>query len=160
MKNESNKGLGMGAPAKNHQSYLGQAFLKLVSKVSQKYQCNFLIDTAVEGYVPKGEKKIRPDISFYAKADPKAEFYSDLLFVMEIVNNRGEKCSTGRILELFNREPTLTEGFVYNYERDTWARLSRKDGEVISEPKAYSLTFGFSIKSIVNVPSGGAVFHR
>ncbi len=149
MKKTEYRGLGMGACPHKHQMCVGVIHNRLVDKLSAKYRINFLIDSTVtEVEWQEGERRVRPDISFYAKVNvTKDEVeHSNLLFVVEIVRCGGENYSTERIKELLNKSKTLREAFIYNYEKNEWIRFSKeaKDG-VIDD---YSVVFGFALGPI------------
>lgn len=152
-KKNSYSGLGMGACPHKHQLCVGVIHGRLINKIPCKYSTNFLIDSTVDEIDwQKGEKKIRPDISFYAdvntiKDDVK---HTNLLLVIEIVNNNGVSYSKGRIEALFRRSQTLREAFLYNYEKNQWIRFSRKEDGVWDEEKDYSTVFGFYMGPIGN----------
>ncbi len=114
---------------------------------------NFLPDSTVDEDLKNGEKKIRPDISYYADASYANGDcnHANLTFVVEVVNTNGVAYSTGRIRELFRREPTLEEAFLYNYEERSWKRFLRENGNVDENEKSYSKTFGFYMTSIEGV---------
>ena len=145
------KGLGMGAPSKSHQRIVARVIRKLTLKVSEAYENNFALDTTLDVDWKNGEKKIRPDIAFYKYGGDQdgKDILKDVLFVMEIVNNAGVKYSVGRIKGIFNREPSLKEGFLYNFEKETWTRFTKKDGKIVPESTTYSLTFKCDIASVV-----------
>ena len=68
---------------------------------------------------------------------------------MDFVRNTDEKLSTETIRGIFKCEPTLVEVFLYNFEKETWTRFAKKDGEIVPESTTYSLTFKCDIASVV-----------
>ena len=170
MRKDNKRGLGMWAPSDNHQSIVGRAFRKLIGLVPETYENNFAIDTTLQVAVDwrEGERKIRPDIAFYnfwkeKENDKKKKviILKDVLFVLEIVDNDGVGYSTDRLRDIFNREPSIIEGFLYNYERNLWTRFSKKDGGM-DNPKqtSYSLTFKRDIASVVKTKVQGGKMSR
>jgi hypothetical protein len=144
-------GLGMGAPAKSHQRVVGRAFFNLLKMTPEEYRNNFALDTTLDVVWKDGEKKIRPDITFYNLCENnKDKTLKDVLFVLEVVNNNGVRYSTERIRDIFKRESSFVEGFIYNYEKESWTRYAKKNGGM-DNPKntSYSLTFKCNIAFIV-----------
>ncbi len=171
MRRRNNKrGLGMGVPSKNHQGIVGRAFRKLIGLVSESYENNFAIDTTLQVAVDwrEGERKIRPDIAFYDfweerenEKKKKVIIWKDVLFVLEIVDNDGVSYSTDRLRDIFVREPSIIEGFLYNYERNSWTRFSKKDGGMDNPRQtSYSLTFKCDIASVVKTRVQGGKMSR
>ncbi len=146
-------GLGKDAYSHRHQLCIGVICGRLMDNVPHKYRNNFLIDSIVDEVDwENDEKKFSPDVSFYAdvntiKDDVK---HTNLLLVIEIVNNNGVSYSKGRIEALFRRSQTLREAFLYNYEKNQWIRFSRKEDGVLDEEKDYSTVFGFYMGPIGN----------
>ncbi len=144
------KGLGMGVAPHQHQLCANLIMFGLMKRVPKHLRLNFLPDSTVKEDLKEGEKRIRPDISYYkgacyTKGDCN---HSDLLFVVEVVGVNGVGYSTRRIKELFQREKTMQEAFLYNYEEKRWTRFLRENGKVDDKEEAYSVTFGFSMSSI------------
>lgn len=136
-----------------HHLYRNLIMFGLMERVPKNMRMNFLPDSTVDEDLKNGEKKIRPDISYYADASYANEDcnHANLTFVVEVVNTNGVAYSTGRIRELFRREPTLEEAFLYNYEERSWKRFLRENGTVDENEKSYSKTFGFYMTSIEGV---------
>ncbi len=149
MKKTEYRGLGMGACPHRHQMCVGIIYSRLIDKLQAKYRVNFLIDSTVtEVKWQEGEKRVRPDISFYAnvKAIKDEVEHSDLLFVIEIVRCGGESYSIDRIEELFEKSKTLREAFLYNYEKNEWVRYSKEVKKGVVDD--YSTVFEFRLGSI------------
>ena len=88
------------------------------------------------------ERERIPDLSFWSK---KIEYgkkvdIKNLVLTIEITHTpQNDSYSTESILDVFDRVPTLTESFMYNYKRNIWTRFSREsDGIQIEEGKDYS----------------------
>ncbi len=144
------KGLGMGVAPHLHQLCANLIMYGLMNRVPKHLRLNFLPDSTVKEDLKEGEKRIRPDISYYTKASYRKGDcnHSNLLFVVEVVNVNGVGYSTRRIKELFHREPSLQEAFLYNYEEKKWTRFLRENGKVDDKEDPYSFTFGFCMSSI------------
>ena len=133
------------------QTIVGRSFVKLISLVPEEYSENFAYRIPIETELKDKDCEFCPDIAFYRLCDNQdgKDILKDVLFVMEIVNNAGVKYSVGRIKGIFNREPSLKEGFLYNFEKETWTRFTKKDGKIVPESTTYSLTFKCDIASVV-----------
>ena len=149
MKKTEYRGLGMGACPQKHQMCVGVICNRLIDKLSAKYRINFLIDSTVtEVEWKEGERKVRPDISFYAEVNVTKDKvkHSNLLFVIEIVRCGDEGYSTDRIKELLHKSKTLREAFLYNYETNEWFRFSKEAEDGVVDD--YSAVFGFALRPI------------
>ncbi len=129
------RGLGMSRPAHTHQivcKKLLSGLDKLIERKSKRFSTNLLYENGVKLEGSKnGEGEIVPDISFYNKSyrDIGGNLaVDDLLFLIEV--SKGKYCerTEKNIKNLFARESTLQEAFLYYYEIAKWVRYTRVEG--------------------------------
>ncbi len=101
-------------------------------------------------------REIEPDISYWGivrpRKDKKSMKLDDLLLVIEIVrSNKDWVYSCWRLRNAFEFKTSMTEGFIYNYEKDQWWRFRRdSDGELyMEEDKDYSRVLGLYLHTLV-----------
>lgn len=160
MKGSGRKVLKRDALLMKGQTVVGRAFANLMRLVPKEYVENFACGIPIETELKDGNRKICPDITFYnlcENQDGKDDLI-DLLFVMDFVRNTDEKLSTETIKGIFKCEPALVEFFLYDFEKETWTRFAKKDGEIVPESTTYSLTFKCDIASVVEYGSCGKSF--
>ncbi len=101
-------------------------------------------------------REIEPDISYWGFRRPrkgkKPLKLDDLQLVIEIVrSNKDWVYSCWRLRNAFEFKTSMTEGFIYNYEKDQWWRFRRdSDGELyMEEDKDYSRVLGLYLHTLV-----------
>lgn len=129
------RGLGMSRPACIHQMVCRDLFSGLnnyIKRKKKRFVYNLLYENGVKLDGSKnGEGEIVPDISFYNKSYYRKEeswVVDDLLFLIEV--SKGKYCerTEKNIKNLFARESTLQEAFLYYYEIAKWVRYTRVEG--------------------------------
>ncbi len=100
-------------------------------------------------------REIEPDISYWGivrpRKDKKAMKLDDLLLVIEIVrSNKDWVYSCWRLRNAFEFKTSMTEGFIYNYEKGQWWRFRRKkNGDIgMEEDKDYSRVLGLYLHTL------------
>ncbi len=142
-------------------------------KTSRKHVHNYILKKIISLYTLKTNPKesdrlqfkqivkgadgreIEPDISYWGivrpRKDKKAMKLDDLLLVIEIVrSNKDWVYSCWRLRNAFEFKTSMTEGFIYNYEKGQWWRFRRdSDGELyMEEDKDYSRVLGLYLHTL------------
>ncbi len=159
------KGLGMARPERIHQMICKKLLVGLNQRIGEKnkrFCANLLYEDSIRTKgTDEKDREIVPDISLYNKyyEEKKKPRLDDLLFLIEV--SRGKKCvrTERNIKDMFSREPTLQEAFLYYYEIDKWFRYTRVKGAKVPysiEQTDYSEVFGVSLQKYLlfeNLPS-------
>ncbi len=149
------KGLGMARPECIHQIVCKRLLIGLnqhIGKKDKSFCANLLYEVGIRSKgTDEKDREIVPDISFYNKyyEEENKTKVDDLLFLIEV--SRGKKCvrTERNIKDMFSREPTLQEAFLYYYEIDRWFRYTRVKGSKVPykvERTDYSEVFGVNLK--------------
>ena len=146
-------GLGMASPSRTHRHIQGNIIGNYNRRTSKKEAQRLQFEQAVEG--PDG-REIEPDISYWGSVksthDGDDVEMEDLLLVIEIVHSpKNWDYSYQRVVDAFNFEETMQEGFIYNYENGKWWRLRRDEyGDIYKEEgKDYSSVLGLYVHTLV-----------
>ena len=145
-------GLGMASPSRAHRHIQGNIIANYALRTSKRERERLQFEQAVEG--PDG-REIEPDISYWGSVNPTPDDddeLEDLLLVIEIVHSQKNwDYSYQRVVDAFNFEETMQEGFIYNYENGKWWRLRRDEyGDINTEEgKDYSSVLGLYLHTLV-----------
>ena len=159
MTNENNNseqeyyGLGMASPTHRHRRIQRKIIVNYAKRTSTREGERLQFEQAVEG---PGGREIEPDISYWRSVKPTTNCDDDelegLLLVIEIVHSpKNWDYSYQRVVDAFNFEETMQEGFIYNYENGKWWRLRRDEyGDIYKEEgKDYSSVLGLYLHTLV-----------
>ncbi len=152
---EDYNGLGMASPTHIHRFIQRKIVGNYQKKSSWRESIKLLYEQAVDG--PNG-REIEPDISYWGSVVETPEGddveLDNLLLVIEVVHTKDNwNYSRDRILDAFDFKETMTEGFIYDYEKKQWWRFRRdSDGEIyMEENKDYSSVLGLYLHTLVKL---------
>lgn len=91
---------------------------------------------------PNGSSHVEPDVSLWRRSRWNAGKLEleELLLVVEVARSpRNVGYSAKSIKKAFDYEPTMKEGFIFNYDKNEWTRYTRLDsGEIEEEETDWS----------------------
>lgn len=138
--NAMRRGLGMANNTTEHNAFFRMVLEGITSRLPKKYAKNVQIEVSVKD--PNGSGHVEPDVSLWRRSRWSAGKLEleDLLLVVEVARSpRNVGYAAKAIMKAFNFEPTMEEGFIFNYQKNEWIRYSRlENGEIVAEKADWS----------------------
>lgn len=123
-----------------HNAFFRMVLEGIASRVPKKYAKNVQIEVSVKD--PNGSSHVEPDVSLWRRSRWNAgKLELEALFlVVEVARSpRNVGYSAKSIKKAFDYEPTMKEGFIFNYDKNEWTRYTRLDsGEIEEEETDWS----------------------
>lgn len=140
MKNYKDQGLGMANNTAEHNMCFSYIRDGIISLFPERFRPNVQIEVPVDN--PDGFDHVEPDVSVwrYSRYRNDVLYLKGLLLVIEVIHSQQNYVySKSAVLKCFKYEPTMREGFLFDYEAKVWIRLTRQpDGAIIDEDSDYS----------------------
>jgi len=131
--------IGVNAP-KAHQRIIGLLMTGLGS-LYYKMQ-TIAYEPFVETMIDEGKTSPTPDVLLYDHANKRN------VVIIEISTNTGTKKDFEKVIELVN-DYEVNEGFVYNYDKNTWLKYQLGVGEIKENP-SFCAAIGYDLKEFLS----------
>ncbi len=130
--------MGVNAP-KAHQRIIGLLMTSLGNLYYREEKISY--EPFVETMIDEGKTSPTPDVLLYDHANKRN------VVIIEISTNTGAKKDFEKVIELVN-DYEVSEGFVYNYDKNTWLKYQLGVGE-ISENASFCEAIGYDLKDFL-----------